>query len=81
MIATHLEFASDVDGLRCPVCARRTVREAVLVNPYGLVLARHRSCVHCGHLRHRASRRTRRVVRVDGVHSGVIDRARLPRVA
>ena len=40
MAASHIEFASDVAGTRCPGCARDTAREAVLVNSFGLVLAR-----------------------------------------
>jgi uncharacterized Zn finger protein len=53
MTATHVEFASDVARLTCPECGQDTVREAVLVNRHGLVLARGTSCLHCGHVRHR----------------------------
>jgi Zn ribbon nucleic-acid-binding protein len=63
MAASHIEFASDVAGIRCPDCARDTAREAVLVNSFGLVLARGTSCVQCGHARHRAAHRTRRPAR------------------
>ena len=55
MVATHIEFASDVEGANCPECARHSVRESMLVNGYGLVLARATTCVHCGHRRHRAA--------------------------
>ena len=54
MVATHIEFAPDVVDPTCPECRRDTVREAMLVNGYGLVLTRGTSCVHCGHNRHRA---------------------------
>ncbi|HEX3786342.1 MAG TPA: hypothetical protein VHW44_00650 [Pseudonocardiaceae bacterium] len=59
MIATHMEFASEVDELTCPECARQAVRLAVLVNQHGLVLATGRSCLNCGHGRHRAATRSR----------------------
>lgn len=66
MAANHLEFAAEVADLPCPLCSKQSVREVVLVNRHGLVLAHGRSCVHCGHLRHRAPRRRRELV-----HSGV----------
>lgn len=75
MATTHMEFADAVPGLRCPTCTQRTMRETVLVNPYGLVLARHTSCVHCGHLRHRA-RSARRTV-----HSGLTSAVAMAEVA
>jgi Zn ribbon nucleic-acid-binding protein len=53
MAATHVEFASEIAGMTCPDCSQDTVREAMLVNPHGLVLARGTSCAHCGHQRHR----------------------------
>lgn len=68
MTTTHMEFASEIDGTNCADCEQPTVREAVLVNPYGLVLARQSTCVHCGHLRHRAPRRSRTTRQV---HSGL----------
>jgi hypothetical protein len=52
MTATHVEFATDVAGITCPDCGQDTVREAVLVNRHGLVLARGASCGHCSHTRH-----------------------------
>lgn len=55
MVATHIEFASDVEESTCSHCTRNTVRETMLVNGYGLVLARTTTCVHCGHRRHRAA--------------------------
>jgi hypothetical protein len=55
MAVTHMEFATEVDPMTCVICSRREVREAVLVNDNGLVLARGRSCAHCGHVRHRTS--------------------------
>lgn len=63
-MTNHLEFASDVPGLECPDCAHPTVREVLLVNGCGLVLARHSSCVRCGQGRHRARRGVR-------VHNGL----------
>lgn len=63
MAAIHLEFAADVTDLPCAACSKQSVREVVLVNGHGLVLAQGRSCVHCGHVRHRRRRVT--------VHSGV----------
>jgi hypothetical protein len=55
MGATHIEFASDVAATTCPDCSRDTVKEALLVNRNGLVLARGAGCVRCSHTRHRAS--------------------------
>lgn len=56
MVMTHIEFASDIAGTTCPDCTRDTVREALLVNRYRLIVARGATCVWCGHARHRASR-------------------------
>jgi hypothetical protein len=50
-----MEFATEVDAMTCVICSRREVREAVLVNDHGLVLAKGRSCAYCGHVRHRTS--------------------------
>ena len=55
MVTTHIEFVSDLDGRVCPECSRHTVRETMLVNGYGLVLARATTCLRCGHERHRAT--------------------------
>jgi hypothetical protein len=74
MSATHVEFVSAVADTTCPDCLRDTAREAMLVNRYGLVLARGTTCLHCGHVRHLAARRSRREVRgTQGV--------RVPRIA
>ena len=59
MAATHLEFAAEVAHLTCPLCSKQSVRDVVLVNRHGLVLAHGRSCAHCGHLRHKAAKRRR----------------------
>jgi len=59
MVPIHIEFASVVADTACPDCLQDTVREAMLVNGYGLVLARGTSCMHCGHERHRAGRAAR----------------------
>jgi hypothetical protein len=73
MVPTHIEFASDIETTRCAACARDTVTEAVLVNRYGLVLARVSSCVHCGHTRHRTHR--------NGGRDGRKATAPVPRIA
>jgi hypothetical protein len=75
MAATHIEFASVVAGTRCADCARDTAREAVLVNSFGLVLARGTTCVRCGRSRHRYAHRVRRPARQKA--TGV----RVPRIA
>ncbi|HEX3782490.1 MAG TPA: hypothetical protein VHX38_22730 [Pseudonocardiaceae bacterium] len=66
MVTTHVEFASEVVAMTCPICSRREVREAVLVNTSGLVLAKGRSCLHCGHVRHRDSEHDRVVADLRG---------------
>jgi hypothetical protein len=70
MGATHMEFAPDVAATTCPECAQDAVREAVLVNKHGLVLARGASCGHCAHQRHRVTRHN-----TENVLSGVLVRA------
>jgi hypothetical protein len=65
MPITHIEFASDVTETTCPGCGQDAVREAVLVNRYGLILARGTTCLHCGHTRHKAGTRKHGGMQVD----------------
>jgi hypothetical protein len=51
MVATRVQFVSDISTDDCPACGADS-REAVLVNQHGLVLARRQVCTSCGH-RHR----------------------------
>lgn len=51
MIATRVQFIAEIPRADCPTCGRHR-REALLINQYGLVLARRSVCPSCGH-RHR----------------------------